>query len=56
MSNIKTLDNIVKNLRTLKSELAIALMRANRICPECEGTNLNSTQTKCWDYSSEDYS
>ena len=54
MSNIKTLDNIVKNLRTLKSELAIALMRANRICPECEGTNLNSTQTKCWDCSSAD--
>ena len=55
MSNIETLGNIVKNLRTLKEELKIAMMRANRICPECDGTNLNSTHTKCWDCSSGDY-
>ena len=55
MSNIKTLSNIVKDLKTLKSELKIALMRANRRCPECDGINLNSTHTKCWDCSSGDY-
>ena len=55
MSNIEPLGNIVKDLKTLKSELKTALMRANRRCPECDGTNLNSTHTKCWDCSSGDY-
>ena len=35
MSNIETLSNIVDDLKTLKSELTKALMRANRKCPEC---------------------
>ena len=55
MSNIETLSNIVKDLKTLKSELKTALMRANSRCPECDGTNLNSTHTKSWDCSSRDY-
>ena len=55
MSNIETLSNIVDDLKTLKSELKTALMRANRRCPECDGTNLNATHTKCWDCSSSDY-
>ena len=41
MSDIKTLDSI-----------------ANKItrCPECEGTNLNTANTKCFDCSASDYS
>ena len=56
MSNIETLDNIYKDqIKPAIEKFKIALMRANRKCPECEGTNLNSTHTKCWDCSSSDY-
>ncbi len=56
MSNIETLDNIVENeIKPAIARFKMALMRANRKCPECEGTNLNSTHTKCWDCSSSDY-
>ena len=56
MSNIETLDNIVENeIKPAIAKFKMALMRANRKCPECEETNLNSTHTKCWDCSSSDY-
>ena len=56
MSNIETLDNIYKDqIKPAIEKFKIALMRANRKCPECEGTNLNSTHTKCWDCSSSAY-
>ena len=55
MSSIETLDNIYKDqIKTAFERFKVAMMRANRICPECDGTNLNSTQTKCWDCSSAD--
>ena len=56
MSSIEILNNIVEDKLTPAVEkLRTAMMRANRRCPECEGTNLNSTHTKCWDCSSGDY-
>ena len=56
MSNIETLDNIYKDqIKPAIEKFKIALMRANRKCPECEGTTRNSTHTKCWDCSSSDY-
>ena len=55
MSNIEILDDIFNNKITPAFErFKAAAMRANRICPECDGTNLNSTHTKCWDCSSAD--
>ena len=56
MSNIEILNNIVEDkLKPAVENLKKAMMRANRSCPECEGTNLNSTHSKCWDCASEDY-
>lgn len=56
MSSIEILNNIVEDkLKPAVEKLRTAMMRANRRCPECEGTNLNSTHTKCWDCSSGDY-
>ena len=47
MSNIETLDNIVENeIKPAIAKFKMALMRANRKCPECEGTQLNATQTQ----------
>ena len=56
MSSIEILNNIVEDkLKPAVEKLRTAMMRANRRCPECEGTNLNSTHTKGWDCSSGDY-
>jgi len=56
MSDIKTLDSIVNEITRLKGDLKALLMRANRRCPECEGTNLNTANTECFDCSASDYS
>jgi len=56
MSAISMLDSIVKNrVKPAIEKLKITMMRANRRCPECDGMNLNSTHTKCWDCSASDY-
>ena len=56
MNAISVLDSIVKNrVKPAIEKLKMAIMKTNRRCPECEGTNLNWTHTKCWDCSASDY-
>lgn len=56
MSSIAVLSNIMdKQIKPAIEKLKEAMMKANHRCPECEGTNLNSTRTKCWDCSANDY-
>jgi hypothetical protein len=55
LSNKVELDGMVKQAMGLVAKLKRDLMKANRECPECTGTNLNDTFTICWDCSANDF-
>ena len=54
MNNIQK-NNLVNDTMKLVAKIKRQLMRANRECPECTGTNLNEALTLCWDCSANDY-
>jgi len=54
MNNIQR-NSLVNDTMKLVAKLKKQLMRANRECPECTGTNLDETLTICWDCSASDY-
>ena len=55
MSDIRILDGIAGKAMELVERLKERSMRTYGTCPECSGTNLNTSKTKCWDCSGNDY-
>ena len=56
MSAISVLNSIVKNrVKSAMYTFKMAIMKTNRRCPECDGTNLNWSIIKCYDCSASDY-
>ena len=46
--------SLVSDTMKLVVKIKKQLMKANRECPECTGTNLNESLTLCWDCSTTD--
>lgn len=48
-------NSLVNDTMKLVAKIKKQLIKANRECPECTGTNLNEALTLCWDCSTSDY-
>ena len=55
MSDMELLDEIATTVKAMTKDLKVLLMRVKRICPDCEGTNLNNDMTICFNCQAKDY-